>query len=90
MERKRLEPETDPQKLVKFACGANFYKEGSDPEIKPDSEYPDWLWTLWTQREKVPLEELEPDSYAYWRRIKIANTKERARQRKLDHRFSKF
>eukprot|EP01134_Creolimax_fragrantissima_P003704 CFRG3704T1 len=27
-------------------AGANIYTTGSDPAIKPDSEYPEWLWGL--------------------------------------------
>lgn len=30
--------------------GANILKEGSDPKIQPDSEYPDWLWHLVDKR----------------------------------------
>ena len=26
--------------------GLNMLKKGSDPAIKPDTEYPDWLWAL--------------------------------------------
>ncbi|QCD92890.1 Ribosomal protein L37 [Vigna unguiculata] len=26
--------------------GANILKEGTDPKILPDSDYPDWLWHL--------------------------------------------
>ncbi|KAF5769679.1 putative ribosomal protein L37 [Helianthus annuus] len=26
--------------------GANILKDGTDPKILPDSEYPDWLWHL--------------------------------------------
>uniref|UniRef100_A0A0D9XY70 Large ribosomal subunit protein mL54 n=1 Tax=Leersia perrieri TaxID=77586 RepID=A0A0D9XY70_9ORYZ len=26
--------------------GANILKEGSDPKLQPDSEYPEWLWHL--------------------------------------------
>ncbi|KAG5405282.1 hypothetical protein IGI04_011401 [Brassica rapa subsp. trilocularis] len=26
--------------------GANTLKDGSDPKILPDSDYPDWLWRL--------------------------------------------
>lgn len=28
------------------ATGVNILKNGSDPELKPDSEYPEWLWKL--------------------------------------------
>lgn len=38
--------ETDAKKLVNFVCGSNILKEGQDIELKPDSEYPDWLWNL--------------------------------------------
>jgi large subunit ribosomal protein L54 len=28
------------------ATGVNILKKGSDPPLKPDSEYPEWLWDL--------------------------------------------
>lgn len=28
------------------ATGVNVYQSGSDPHLKPDSEYPEWLWGL--------------------------------------------
>lgn len=36
--------------------GANILKEGADPKILPDSDYPDWLWHLIDKR--TPLSEL--------------------------------
>ncbi|KAK8492961.1 hypothetical protein V6N13_003355 [Hibiscus sabdariffa] len=30
--------------------GANILKDGVDPKILPDSEYPDWLWHLLDKR----------------------------------------
>lgn len=30
--------------------GASILKEGTDPKIQPDSEYPDWLWHLLDKR----------------------------------------
>jgi large subunit ribosomal protein L54 len=30
--------------------GANILKDGADPQILPDSEYPDWLWHLIDKR----------------------------------------
>ncbi len=41
-----LPVETDPVKLVNYVCGSNILKEGKDVELKPDSEYPDWLWSI--------------------------------------------
>lgn len=66
----QMEVETDPEKLVKYCCGANIYVTGQDPELKPDSEYPDWLWTLRTDRKPPDLSELDPDSYYYWGRLR--------------------
>ncbi|XP_057737533.1 54S ribosomal protein L37, mitochondrial [Arachis stenosperma] len=50
--------------------GANILKEGADPKIQPDSEYPDWLWHLLDKRpalselrrkdiNKLPYEDLK-------------------------------
>ncbi|XP_014271642.1 large ribosomal subunit protein mL54 [Halyomorpha halys] len=68
-EKIQLPVETDAQKLVNFVCGSNILKEGKDIELKADDEYPDWLWKLNTGKPK-PLEELDPDSKAYWLRVK--------------------
>lgn len=43
---KEFPVETNPFKLVEYCCGSNIYKEGEDVKLKPESEYPDWLWTL--------------------------------------------
>ncbi|XP_050232340.1 54S ribosomal protein L37, mitochondrial [Mercurialis annua] len=36
--------------------GANILKDGADPKVLPDSEYPDWLWHLLDKH--PPLSEL--------------------------------
>ena len=47
VEKKIIPVETDPHKLVNFVCGTNLLREGGeDVKLKPDSEYPEWLWTL--------------------------------------------
>lgn len=38
--------ETDPHKLVNYCCGLNYHIDEPDIKLKPDNEYPDWLWTL--------------------------------------------
>ncbi len=50
--------------------GVNILKNGSDPPIKPDSEYPEWLWGLIEGAEtpKTPSK-LSPDTKQYWRRL---------------------
>ena len=88
--RKFLEPEKDPEKLINYVCGLNVYKEGTDPEIKPDSEYPDWLWSLRTERGSVPLEELPPDSWEYWRRLGKMERKRVALLKKTKYKYKYF
>ncbi|XP_047333782.1 54S ribosomal protein L37, mitochondrial-like [Impatiens glandulifera] len=50
--------------------GCNTLKEGSDPKVMADSEYPDWLWSLLDKRtalselkrkkvEDLPFEDLK-------------------------------
>lgn len=29
-----------------YATGCNIFQDGEDPKLKPDEEYPDWLWDL--------------------------------------------
>lgn len=42
--------------------GANYFKTGEGPVIKPESDYPDWLWEL--QKDDQPT----VDSKHYWRK----------------------
>lgn len=38
-------------------------------QLKPESEYPDWLWNIHIGPPKK-LEELDPNSKEYWRRVR--------------------
>lgn len=69
VEKKILPVETDPERLVNYCCGSNIYKTGEDVKLGPDNEYPDWLWNIRTGP-PPPLEELDPNSKEYWRRIR--------------------
>ncbi|XP_055374573.1 39S ribosomal protein L54, mitochondrial [Condylostylus longicornis] len=69
MEKKIIPVETDPNKLVNYVCGSNLKKTGEDIKIKPDAEYPDWLWEMNVDR-VIPLEELDPNTKQYWRRLR--------------------
>lgn len=82
VEKKVLPVETDVTRLLTHVCGTNIYKEGGeDIELKPDSEYPSWLWNIRTGP-PLPLEELDPNTKQYWRRLRLLglrkNNKERA------------
>ena len=62
-----IEPETDPEKLVKYCCGLNYKKDQQHIEIKADSEYPEWLFGL-EKLDKIDLEQLDKDTWEYWTR----------------------
>lgn len=56
-----------PAAITETVCrGVNIYKNGEDPMLKEDSQYPDWLWNL--LEPKKSYEELSPDTKQYWRR----------------------
>ncbi|KAF3420864.1 hypothetical protein E2986_01004 [Frieseomelitta varia] len=82
-ERIILPVEEDVNKLLNYVCGSNIYKEGEDVKLKPDSEYPEWLWNIRT--EPLKLEDLDPNTKQYWRYIRkqalIKNNKFRKTQR---------
>ena len=62
-------------------CGLNYKVDGdSDPVmIRPDSEYPDWLWTLRVKRPLPPLEEQDPNTKEYW--LQVVRDMKRRRNR---------
>ena len=70
------------------ATGANVYQSGSDPPLKPDSEYPEWLWGLLDKpknarqlRERAAeLGGLENLPAAEFRRLAKLERKERIKQ----------
>lgn len=63
--RFRLTVETDPHKLVNYCCGLNYHIDEPPIELKPDSEYPDWLWNL--RLGPIPKSsELEPGTKEYY------------------------
>lgn len=91
LKKHELVPETDPIKLTQFLSGANILKEGgSDPELRPHAEYPEWLWTLRLERKVVPLEEIEFDTWEYWRRMHKENKQRNRLILKNKYKYHKF
>jgi len=89
--RQRLVPETDPVKLTTFLCGGNISREGGeDPKLLPESEYPDWLWTLRLERGARPFEELEPDTWEYWLRLHKIHRKRFFTGMRIRHMFHRY
>lgn len=69
IEKVVLPVENDATKLLNYVCGSNINKTGEDVKIKSDSEYPDWLWTL-NVGKPLKLEELDPETKQYWRKLR--------------------
>ncbi|KAM3183014.1 hypothetical protein ACTXT7_011203 [Hymenolepis weldensis] len=61
--------ETDANKLVNFCC-INYRIDEHPIPLKPDSEYPEWLWSIRTSRKPQRLDEADPESHYYWRRLR--------------------
>ena len=80
-----------PRYRLDFQTRDHFlFQEGEDPKLKPDEEYPDWLWTLKLENSKVPLEELEYDSQEYWDRLKEYHRKKKNLRTRLMHKYKQY
>ena len=86
-----LEVETDPYKLQKYCCGSNYFLEGEDVELKPDSEYPDWLWKMDIKRPKPKAHEMEPGTIEYYKQVQKEDREHwyKLKQKKLQPKYTK-
>ncbi|XP_029285633.1 large ribosomal subunit protein mL54 [Cottoperca gobio] len=62
----------DTIRLTSYAVGTNIFKIGEDPQLKPHDQYPEWLFQLNLDLPKK-LNELEPDSWEYRKRMRKEN-----------------
>lgn len=55
-------------------------------QLKPESEYPDWLWEIHIGPKKQ-LEDMDPNTKEYWRRVRKAglNQNNRLEETKRRH-----
>jgi len=86
MQKVILDVEEDANKLVSQVCGLNYQLDSDPVLIKPDSEYPDWLWTINVQRPLPPLEEQDPNTKEYWLQVKRDMRRARNKLMKLKKR----
>ncbi|XP_060088823.1 large ribosomal subunit protein mL54 [Heteronotia binoei] len=64
----------DPALLTTHSMGTNIYKEGPEVVLKPDVEYPEWLFQIDLGPPKK-LEDLDPNDIEYWRYLRKVNKK---------------
>ncbi|KAM8889171.1 large ribosomal subunit protein mL54 [Synchiropus picturatus] len=62
----------DPVRLTAYAVGVNIFKQGEDPKLRAVEEYPEWLFQI-NLGEAKRLNELEPESWEYWKRLRKEN-----------------
>ena len=62
--------------------GANYTKEGEEIQLKPDSKYPDWLWTLGEPKRDFKDMSPEVDGKAYFKRERKMKIREQNMIRK--------
>jgi large subunit ribosomal protein L54 len=66
-----LSVETDPAKLAKYCCGLNINKTGGEEvELKPDSEYPEWLFKMTLTGRGPDPEDMDKNTMQYWSRVR--------------------
>lgn len=67
---------TDPSILPTTCPGLNYKKTGDEVPLKPDSEYPDWLWSLGGPKKAIQEMSFETDGKTYTRRLRKMKLRE--------------
>lgn len=62
--------------------GVNYIKGSEEVALKPDSEYPDWLWTLGGAKRDIKDMSPEVDGKAYYKRLRKMKIREQNMIRK--------
>ncbi len=85
---KVFDVETDVKKLVTHCCGLNYRvdeagKSGEDVKLKPDSEYPDWLWQFDTTMPRPESKDMEYGTMEYFLKRREEHQQRRRRVAKM-------
>lgn len=67
---------TDPSTLPTTCPGLNYKKTGDEVVLKPDLEYPDWLWSLGGPKKDIKEMSFETDGKTYTRRLRKMKLRE--------------
>ncbi len=62
--------ETDTHKLATHCCGLDYRVDGEDPELRPDAEYPDWLFAMDVRRPLPTSDQMEPGTMEYYLQLR--------------------
>ena len=78
---------TDPKQLQTVCIGLQLEEGGDDVTLKPDEEYPDWLWKMSVQPKYLP-EHFEPGTEDYYKALEKSNWSlktDRLKMRSYEH-----
>ncbi len=65
--------ETDTHRLSTHCCGLDYRCDGQgpgDPELRPDAEYPEWLFSMDVSRPRPTSDQMEPGTLEYFLQLR--------------------
>eukprot|EP00127_Corallochytrium_limacisporum_P004454 Clim_evm8s164 gene=Clim_evmTU8s164 len=65
------------EQLIDRYRGINYFVEGKDPEVKANSEYPDWLWQC-----TEPRPAAQPHERRFWKDLRKQTIRQQNEDRK--------
>ena len=85
---------TDPEQLQTVCVGLQLEEGAPEIALKPDDEYPDWLWEMSVEPKFLP-EHFTPDTEDYYKALEKSNwalKSDRLKMRSYEHenKYSEF